>query len=264
MAGKKTFEVELNGEKVVMAVVKPSHKVMQQATLVYNREFRKAVEAGLLVRGKIEQVMREQNLWDDAKQSRHEQLVANLLSNEMKLAKGGIKLSEAKAIALQMRRDRMELRLLTAERDELDQHTAEAQAVQARFNFLVSTCTVYNDTGKAYYKDVDDYLSREDDPVSLPAAQAMGKIIYNLEDDYEQKLPESKFLIKHNFADEKGRLVDKQGRLIDEDGRLIDEKGRWINERGELVDRDGNPITEDGEYKVDFVPFIDDTDDAAY
>jgi len=257
---KKTFEVELDGKKVEIAVLRPNHKVMQQASLVYNREFRKAVEAGLLVRQKIEQVLREQNLWDDTKQKKYEELLKSLLNGEKKLAAGGIKLSEGRAIAIQMRKDRLELRLLTAERNELDQHTAEAQAEQARFNYLVAACTVYGDTGKPYFKDADDYLSREGDPVVLPAAQNMGKLIYGLEDDYEHKLPENKFLLKYGFCREKDlHLVRKSdGRLIDMEGRLVDEKGRLVNEEGQLIDTEGNLLTENGEYKVEFTEFIDD------
>jgi hypothetical protein len=259
MSNKKTFAVD--GKEY--AVVKPSHKVMQTATLTYNREFRKAVEAGLLVRAKIDQVMREQNLWDDAKQKKYEDVVKSLLAGEKKLAEGGIKLSEAKSIAMKMREDRAEMRSLNGSRNELDQHTAEAQAEQARFNYLVSTCTVYGETGKPYFKDVEDYLTKEEDPVVLPAAQNMGKLIYGLEDDYEKKLPENKFLLRYKFVDEELRLVNKDGKLIDLEGRLLDDKGRLINEKGELIDTEGNLLTEDGEYKVDFVEFVDDVYAAA-
>jgi hypothetical protein len=259
VVNKKVFQVELDGKPVEFAVQRPNHKVSQQATLVYNRAMREAIEAKLMLRAKIDQVMREQNLWDDTKQAKFDELVKELLGGEKKLAGGNIKLSQARDIAIQMRRARAELNLLRAERDELDRHTAESQAEQARFNYLVATCTVYGESGTSYYKDADDYLSRTDDPVALPAAQNLGRLIYGLDDDFAKKLPENKFLVKYGFVNDKLHLVRKKdGRLIDGDGRLVDDKGRLVDEQGQLVDRDGNLLTEDGEYKVEFVEFIDD------
>lgn len=260
---KRTFEVEVDGKKTEFAVLRPNHRAVQQAELVYKRAFREAVQPpdgqkGAIVRQAVEAVMRDQNLWDDAKQSRYEELVKNILAGEKKLVSGGIKLSEARSIAIQMRRDRNELRQLSADRNELDAMTAEAQAENARFNYYVASCTVYGDTGKSYFKDVEDYLSRENDPVVLPAAQAMGKLIYGLEDDYEKKLAENKFLLKYKLVDEDLRLVDKDGKWVDSRGRRVDEKGRLINDDGELIDADGNLLTEDGEYKVEFKEFEDD------
>ena len=260
---KRKFEVEIDGKKVEFAVVRPSHRVNQEGTKVYNRSFREAVDPsdgkpGALLRQKIEQVLRDQNLWDDKKQEEYERLVKTILAGEKKLAEGGIKMSEAKAIALEMRQARLEMRWLSTDRNRLDAMSAESQAEQARFNYYIAACTVYGDTGKPYFKDVDDYLSRTDDPVALPAAENMGKLLYNLEDDYEQKLPENKFLLKYKLADEKLRLIDSEGKFVDEKGRRVDEKGRLINEAGELVDAHGNLLTEEGEYKVEFKEFDDD------
>jgi hypothetical protein len=101
-------------------------------------------------------------------------------------------------------------------------------------------------------------MIKEDDPVVGPAASALAKIIYNLEDDYEKKLPENQFLAKYKFVDESLHLVDKQGRKVDVDGRLVDENGRYINETGQFVDRDGNLVDVDGNFIVDEKPFLDD------
>jgi hypothetical protein len=255
---KRTFDVEIDGKKVGLAVVRPTHKVSQQAELAYNRAFRQAVEEGLLVRAKLDSVLRQQNLWDDAKQKEYAESQAELFRCEKALAAGGIPLAKAKSLALAMRDCRGKIRGLLADRHDLDRKTAEAFADQARFNFLVAACTVYSDTGKPYYKDVDDYLHRPDDPAALPAAEHTGRLYYGLDDDHERKLPENRFLKQYGFVDEKMRLIDKQGKFVDRDGNRVDEFGRLVNERGELVDRDGTPLTEDGDYKVEFSPFLDD------
>lgn len=261
---KKTFKIEVDGKEVEIAVLRPNHRVLHKAALVYNRAFREAVspedgKPGALVRPKIEQVMREQKLWDDEKQEAYAKLVSSLLNGEKRLAAGGIKLSEAYQVAKQMIIDRAALRRLTSERNELDNMTAEAQAEQARFNYLVAACTVYGDTGAQYFSDVDDYLSRDNDPATLQAAQNLGKLYYGLEDDFEKKLPEWKFLLKYGFCDEDLRLIRKSdGRYVDLEDRLVDKQGRLVNEANELIDAEGNLLTEDGEYKVEFCEFVND------
>lgn len=257
-ANKKVIKVEIGGKEVELAVLRPNAKVRQDAQKVYNKAFRDAVESGAILRAKIESVMREQKLWDDAKEAELRKLQGQIAEKERKIRSGGIKLAEARELAIQLRRDRAELRGLNSERMSLDNNSCEAQADNAQFNFFVSACTVHSNDGKPYFKSYEDYLAKEDDPVVGPAASALAKIIYNLEDDYEKKLPENQFLTKYKFADESLHLIDKQGRKIDAEGRLVDEEGRYINEAGEYVDREGNRVDAEGNYLVDEKPFLDD------
>ncbi len=257
-ANKKVVKVEIGGKEVELAVLRPNAKVRQDAQKVYNKAFRDAVESGAILRAKIESVMREQKLWDDAKEAELRKLQGQIAEKERKIRGGGIKLSEAREMAIQLRRDRGELRALNSERMSLDNNSCEAQADNAQFNFFVSACTVHANDGKPYFKSYEDYMTKEDDPAVGPAASALAKIIYNLEDDYEKKLPENQFLLKFKFADDSLHLIDKQGRKIDADGRLVDEEGRYINEAGEYVDREGNRVDADGNYLVDEKPFLDD------
>jgi hypothetical protein len=118
---------------------------------------------------------------------------------------------------------------------------------------------VYSDNkDKKYFKDYADYLSKASEPVSIKAAQVLANMLYGLDNDYEKKLPENKFLVKYKFVDEKLRLVNKDGHLVDSEGRLIDETGRFINTNGEYVDKNGNLVDINGDYVTDFKPFIDD------
>lgn len=257
-ANKKTFKVEIGGKEVELAVLRPNAKQRQEAQKVYNKAFRDAVESGAILRAKIESVMREQKLWDDQKEAELRKLQSSISEKERKIRGGGIKLSDAREMAIQLRRERAELRSLNSERMSLDGNSCEAQADNAQFNFFVSTCTVHANDGKPYFKSYEDYMVKEDDPAVGPAANALARMLYNLEEDYEAKLPENQFLLKFNFVDKSLHLVDKQGRKIDAEGRLVDESGRYINEAGEYVDRDGNRVDAEGNYLVDEKPFLDD------
>lgn len=255
----RTFETQIDGKSVTLAVRSPSLQDQREATKVYNTAFSDALKAKAVVRAKLDDLLVEQGLWDDRKQTQFTSLQNKILENERKLAKGGISLSDAKSVALEMKKNREELRELISVKTSLDTHTAEGQADNARFNYLVSCCTVYNDTKKPYFNSYDDYTNKSADPVAILAAQNLASMLYGLDADYENKLPENKFLKDYKFVDDKLRFIDKQGRLVDENGRLIDENGRFINEKGEFVDKDGNLVTEDGEYKVEFTPFLDDS-----
>ena len=174
------------------------------------------------------------------------------------MSAGGIKLAEAKDIALSMRDARNEFRVLVAERTSMDANTAEAQADNASFNYLVYSCIVDPDNGKRVFNSLDDYEENADEPFAAKAAAALADKLYQLDPDYEKGLPENKFLVEYKFADEKLRLLNKEGKLVDEEGRLLNEDGRFINDDGQLIDIDGNLVDEEGEFIADFVPFLDD------
>jgi hypothetical protein len=260
----RTFTATINDKEVVFLVKSPSLADQREATKVYNTAFSDALKAKAVVRAKLDDVLVEQGLWDDKKQFEFTALQSKILENERKLAKGGISLQEAKKIAMDMRQDRESLRDLIAVKTNLDTHTAEGQADNARFNYLVSACTVYNDTKKPYFQSYDDYLNRSSDPVSILAAQNLAGMLYGLENNYEDKLPENKFLKQYKFVDDKLRLINKEGKLVDAEGRLIDENGRFINEKGEFVDKDGNLVSDTGDYVVEFKPFLDDSGNPIY
>lgn len=267
-SNKKVFEVEVDGAKVKLACLRPTHQVRQQSQLVYSRVFRAAVRPedggkGAIVREALESVLREQGLWNDAKEAELKRLSKKLADAEKRLAKGGMKMSEARALAVQMRRDRNAVRDLLAGRNSLDANTAEAQAENARFNYLVAACTVHADgvkAGSAYWKDEEAYVNcpKEQSEAADQAARLMAELVYGLEDGFERKLPENRFLLKYKQCDDKLRLVDKDGHLVDADGRRVNEFFQYVDANGDPVDADGTPLTADGEYKVDFEPFTDD------
>lgn len=254
----KTFNAIVEGKNREILVRAPSLQDQKEATKVYNQSFSEALKAKAVVRAKLDDLLIEQGLWDGVKQAKFTELQAEILDGERKLAKGGISLTDAKNIALKMRKTREDLRELIAVKTNLDTHTAEGQADNARFNYLVSVCTVYNDTKEQYFKNYEDYNNKSGDPVAILAAQNLANMLYGLEDNYEDKLPENKFLKQYKFVDTKLRLINKDGKLVDEKGRLIDENGRFINEQGQFVDKDGNLVDKEGDYIIEFTPFLDD------
>jgi len=254
----KTFKVKIEDQEVSVMVRSPSVQDQKEATKAYNTAFSDALKAKAVVRAKLDDLLVEQGLWDEAKQAEFNKLQSEILESERKLAKGGIPLSQAKDIALNMKDLRDKIRSLISVKTNLDTHTAEGQADNARFNCLVSACTVYEDSKQSVFSSLENYLERSVEPVALLAAQNLANMIYGLDNDYENNLPENKFLKQYKFVDSKLRLINKEGKLVDSEGRLTDEAGRFIDKDGNFVDKFGNRVTEEGEYIVDAKPFLDD------
>jgi hypothetical protein len=254
----KVFKATVDGVEKEFLVRSPSLENQREGQKVYNQAFTDAIKSKSVVRAKLDDLLEDQGLWNDEKQAKFTSLQKELLDGEKRLAKGGFSLNEAKDLAVHMKKVRDDIRELISVRTSLDNHSAEGQADNSRFNYLVSVCVVYNDTKESYFKNLEDYLNRSTEEVAITAAQNLANMLYGLDNDYEGNLPENKFLKKFRFVDDKLRLIDKKGRLVDREGRLIDESGRFIDDNGSFVDKYGNPVDKDGEYIVEQQPFLDD------
>lgn len=252
------FTIKKDDKDIQLIVRSPSLEDQREAQKAYNQAFTDAIKSKAVVRAKLDDLLEDQGLWNSEKQAKFTELQQQILDGEKRLAKGGFNIKEAKNLALEMKKTRDEIRELISVRTSLDNHSAEGQADNARFNYLVSACVVYKDTNDRYFKGMEDYLNRSDDPAALLGAQKLANMIYGLDNNFEKNLPENKFLHKYRFVDDKLRLIDKQGRLVDSEGRLVDENGRFINEKGEFVDKFGNLVDKEGEYIVESQPFLDD------
>lgn len=253
-----SFKTLVDGKEVDLVVKLPGRDDLREADKVHNQTFKDALESGAILRIKLDNVLRSQGIWDDEREAKVKALQKELSDYEKILfVKGGIKLKDARDIAIAMTEKRNELKEVLSERNALEAMTAEAQADNARFNFIVSRCVVYNDTKKPFFKDYADYLNNAGGDVAQKAAQILVSLMFGL-GNYEEELPENKFLKKYKFVDDKFRLVNKDGKLVDKEGRLIDENGRYIDVDGNFVDKDGVRVDAQGNYVGEPAPFLDD------
>ena len=256
--------VDSNGDKVEVAVIRPNAKISREAQKVYNRFFRDALESGALLRQKLDGYMTEQGLWSDDKQKAYDNLTKAIIGDEKKIKAGGIKLSEAKKLALDMSDKRLELRDLIAERTVMDGNTAEGQADNGRFNHLMASCIVDTDSGNPIFVDedgkpsVDKYDENASEDYVIKCAGRLAEMMYGLDSSYEANLPENKFLKQFDFINKDLQLVNDDGHAVDREGRLINDDGRFIDKDGGFVDKDGTPMDADGDYIMDTKPFLDD------
>lgn len=229
MTDKETMTgMDNEGNEVRFIVKKPGAEDYRKSQLDYNKAFREALDSGALLRQKLNDYMRSQNLWDDTKQQQYDKLVKEISDSEDTLKAGGIRLSKAKEIAIDLKRKREEFKILIAERNSLDANSAEALADNARFSSLLRLCIINPDTRLPYFPEQKDYDAQSSQSWVVKAAEKLANILYDLDPDYEQNLEENKFLREFEFVNEKLELINEDGHLIDSDGRLINEDGRYI------------------------------------
>lgn len=258
MISRELTVTQPDGKEVQIVVNSPSSKDVQEAAKVYNTAFTDALKSKSVVRARLDDLLIDQGLWDEKKQMKLEEIQKSLLDNERTLAKGGISLQKAKQVALEMKKLREEMRDLISVKTSLDSHTAEGQADNARFNYLVYACGIYKETNQKVYANYEDYQNRQNEMLAVEIAQTLANMLYGLDNDYEKNLPENQFLKQYKFVDDSLRLINKDGHFVDQEGRLLDENGRYINDKGEYVDKYGHLVDKEGDYKVDFEPFLDD------
>jgi hypothetical protein len=253
----KTFKAKYKGTEQEFTIKLPSMEDHREAHKVHLSTFADAVKAGALLRAALDKYLEKQGLWNTDKEAELKTYQAELLELELKLAKGGMPLLSAQQIALKMRNIRGQIKDLISVRLAIDNNTAEAQADNMKFNYLVCACLVYNSNKKRIFNSLEDYLNNSSEEVAYVGAQELANTLTSVNTEFEKSLPENQFLIKYGFADESLHLINKEGKKVDSEGRLVDENGRYIDSEGNFVDKNQNRIDEKGDYVVDFAPFTD-------
>lgn len=264
---EKTVDVTItkDGKEETKKIVvkRPSSSVISQAQRVGAKAWTDCVRDGIMTKKELEKFMKEQGIWDEGKDEEQKKVIQEIANLERSLYVSGnagkkLKASEGKNIAIQMRIKRNELRDLIAEKMSLEQNTAESISDNVRFDYLVASCTYY-ENGQKVYNDLDDYKERSDDQIAFSAASSLASMMYSVDKDFEAKLPENKFLKMFHFVDDNLSLVNDKGETVDTDGKRIDKQGYWLNDEGKRVDKDGNVLDENGNY-IPTVTYVDDED----
>lgn len=261
----ETVKYVEDGVEKVIVVRKPTAKQNAEAQMQSSKVFGRIIsdkdengKSTALLRSKLDDYMRDNGMWDDNKTKELVELGKEIYEGEKKLAAGGIKLSEARSLAINIRACRAKQANLLAQKRELDEYTAEGQAENTKFDTLVSLCLFF-EGGERVFSSLDDYQENAHKDHFSAAASKLAEMVYGLDANWQKDLPENKFLTKYGFADESLRLVDpKTKKPVNVAGKLIDDEGRLVDENGKFVDEDGNPVDERGMPVVETAPFLED------
>ena len=259
---ERIVDVDNDGKKIKIVVKRPIGSVQNRATRYAAKIWSECLADGIMTKKELKHFMKTRDIWDEEKDEEEKKISKEIAELEKTLAFGKgdnkrVKAVDGRDVAIKIREKRVELRDLIGERLSLEANTAESLSDNARFDFLVSACTYY-ENGEKVYKSLEDYDEKSDSDIALAAATAMAQMMYALDKDFEKSLPENAFLNKHHFTNEDGALVNKEGEMVDLEGRRINEFGHFLNDKGERVDIDGNLLDEDGRY-LTTVNYVDET-----
>lgn len=264
MSEKELKTKNSKGEEVVVFVKKPTGKQLLDARTAAIHVVSKALDDNAKTREQMRVILKEKHIFGDDEQKKIDELSTKIAEAVKKLYKGssavnddGTKFTkeDGKKLAFQIQDWRIEQLNLTLRQRELDQFTVQGLAENAEFNYLVSKCT-FDEEGNLVFKSLDDYLDKQEEPYAFDSARTLAELMNRVDENYDKKLPENKFLVKHGFARESDlALINADGDTVDRDGRLINKDGRFINKANEFVDKNGNRVDEDGNMVEEFLPF---------
>ena len=81
MAKAKRIKIDSQnskGEETTVYLQLPDSKENKEAQLAYNKAFREALQSGAVLRQKLNQVMEEQGIWDQEKETRYQEILETI------------------------------------------------------------------------------------------------------------------------------------------------------------------------------------------
>ena len=180
--------VRVNGEDVKIYVRNPTNGELGAADRIRAKSWTKAMrDPDVVSKKQLDKILEEKGVWDKDKQREQTDLFNEIISLEKQLtspSKKKMKLSEARQIAIQMRKKRLDYRNLISEKLELEQNTAESIADNDRFDYLVCCCSFYEEDDKRVYNSLEDYKSKDSDEIAYVVASALAEMMYDLDESF--------------------------------------------------------------------------------
>lgn len=231
----KKITVKVNGEERVVEIHKPTPKIEAEGNMASSKVFAKLVKekaedgkSAYILRSQLNSYLADIGIYSDEDINDINTFGDRIKELEELLAKGGRKKSEGREAAIELRKLRYAMYTLLMRQTQFDKNTVEHFADNARMNYLVTKCICF-EGGAPIWTSVDDYES--DSALQEMLAEPVGILagmISQYDPEFENNLPENKFLKKYGFCDDKYRLINKDGQLVDTAGNLIDEDGNQV------------------------------------
>lgn len=242
-------------------VIRPANaQASVEAQKVYNKTFKRAIEEGAILKKSLEDHMRRQGLWDDDKQAEYESLLKRSADIEYKIKSGYYKkASQLREKGIELKKIRNELSSLLMVRNSMDANTADGQADNERFFYLITACVFDYETQRPVYTSLEDYHEKADTELAVKCASEFANFAYGLDENFEDSLIENKLLKKLGLLNDKGQLTNKHGQRVDLEGNLLNQEGARVDKDGNRIDINNNPIIDDT--AIDSLEFEDDLEE---
>lgn len=248
-----------NDKDIELAVKIPTQDVINEADLIYNVEFSKAIRKGVMTRQDALTIIEKNNIWtekDDKQISKYNKKIRDL---EKKIKIKNLTKEEGKATALEIAEIRRKADSLNAKRNSYLNNTAESFAENIKTQYFVAMCTVYAENNEPYYEDYEDYLSRSNETASIAAYREMLFLLNGVDKDFIKKRTENQYMINNAIMDSDGYYINEEGKRVDSKGRRINENLQYVidfEDQEVVCDQFGDPIDENGNIDVEMLKKI--------
>ena len=247
------FSVNDNNKKVKLAIRALTYEDQEEANRIYSAKIASLLrEKGakkLLLRQELDNYLKEAGIWTEEDQAKINKLYLEIEDLLAQLKKGGQKLSAGRQLCIKIIEKRSEVVKITQKRQIFDNVTIEASADNERLDYLVYTCTVYDENGEQYWQSFEDMKNDKTSNVYNTAYLEVMKNVFGIDAEYEKNLPENKWLKKYSFINNNLEYIDrKTGEKVDVTGRPVQELEKEIERKIELLQGD----------IVEEQPFVDD------
>ena len=215
--------------KIVISEPTPAQdKKSREVYISRYNELRMNKTLGYVPKAKILDLMRELGEWDDeleAELAKHRKELADILEP---IHTGGISLVEAKERAGKAQLVRSRIGSINMHiTDYENQFTYEAHADDAKYQYLLYTCSKYEDDGSPVFPTVEDYNNCTDKVLINDAGKALNLMLYGDIKEMYRGITENKFLIDYGFMTADFETLQKEDKepefkpFLSEDGTPV-------------------------------------------
>jgi hypothetical protein len=189
----------------------PTTRQQQEAKRIYLRVWNESRKDSVL-RPNLEQFLLENGLWTQEQQAEVTSLEQRIGEIEDFLEAGDCDKNTGTEKAIECQQLRLERIALLSEKGSYDGITAEAQAENAQFDFLVSQCLVYNNNEKTkVFSSYDEFLDSDQTELISMASNLLSELIHGVSwNTLLTDTPEYRFLEEQAAAEEKEEAAAKR------------------------------------------------------
>lgn len=155
-----------DGKEVELRYKKPSQSVLSKADFVFREHFSKAVRAGVMTSAEAEKLLADRAIWTEKEVKELSEARNKLFDIEDKFTESLGK-DEGLTLYRETKALRGRIEMLQELRKSIMDNTAENIASEMKNQLLASECVVYHNSGSKVFKDLADFNSRLDDPMTI-------------------------------------------------------------------------------------------------
>ncbi len=181
MANETSKMIEVDGRKIKL--ISPTLGIGSEGDLEFSKAYTKALQAGLMPRAAMEKLSIDSGAWT-TKDDEEVTIISNKLQDVMAafLVAAG---EEKDKLRLEFYDFRNRLAAITAKRQSLFTHTAEAKGEEAKIASLAWKC-ILNEDGSKVWKSLEEFFSETNIGFVSQAVQSFVAFTSGLEEKIEE------------------------------------------------------------------------------